>query len=83
MNANPFLLGLLCGLLGVASVSAQAELANYDETKVPVYTLPPLLICEDGTQVDSPQAWEQKWRPEILELFCSRLYGRTPDDRNK
>lgn len=81
MKANPFLLGLLCSLLGAASVSAQAELANYDEAKVPAYTLPPLLVCEDGTQVNSPQVWEQKRRPEILELFRSQLYGRTPNDR--
>ena len=30
---------------------------NYDESRMPVYTLPKLLRCEDGTPVADAAAW--------------------------
>ncbi|MFC3196982.1 alpha/beta hydrolase family protein [Parapedobacter deserti] len=59
---------------------AQQGDVNYDESKVPAYTLPALLVTESGQQVTTAQQWEQQRRPEILELFTSQMYGRTPDD---
>lgn len=52
---------------------------NYDESKVPDYVLPDVLTCNDGEKVTSLQQWEEKRRPEILELFATQMYGRTPD----
>ena len=52
--------------------------ANYDESKVPAYTLPDPLLCEDGTKVADAETWRTKRRPEILRLFESEVYGRTP-----
>ena len=46
-----------------------AKLANYDESKVPQYTLPSVLMCHDGEMVQTKEQWEQKRRPEILNLF--------------
>ena len=37
-------------LFGSAAL-AQAPATNYDEAKVPAYTLPPLLVMNDGTPV--------------------------------
>lgn len=51
---------------------------NYDESKVPDYTLPQLLVCEDGTPVDSVADWERKRRGELLNLFETHVYGKTP-----
>ncbi len=51
--------------------------ANYDEDKVPDYTLPDPLIFEDGTKVENPALWERR-RAEILSLFESQVYGKMP-----
>jgi len=39
--------------------------ANYDEDKVPDYTLPDPLIFEDGTKVEDAAMWQQR-RAEIF-----------------
>lgn len=52
--------------------------ANYDESKVPVYTLPDVLKCADGTVVQNARDWRQKRRPELLKLFETEVYGRAP-----
>lgn len=69
---------LLC-LLPVGGATAQEEV-NYDESKVPAYVLPELLVCADGERVTTVQGWEQKRRPELLELFSAQMYGRTPQE---
>lgn len=51
---------------------------NYDESKVPDYTLPDPLVMQDGTKVTTPEMWRTKRRPEILELFRTHVYGRAP-----
>ena len=55
-----------------------AEEFNYDESKVPRYTLPDLLNCEDGTVVDSAEVWNAKRRPEILRMFEENVFGTLP-----
>lgn len=51
---------------------------NYDESKVPAYTLPELLKCQNGEMVTTAEEWEKQRRPELMELFASHVYGRTP-----
>lgn len=69
------------------SVCAQAEriqkrdynkYANYDESKVPAYTLPDALLCSDGTRVTTVEEWEQKRRPELFQLFETYMFGKAP-----
>lgn len=57
------------------------EAINYDESKVPQYTLPDVLTCNNGKKVTSAKRWEKKRRPELLETFVSQMYGRTPQDK--
>jgi hypothetical protein len=56
---------------------AQSE-ANYDEGKVPPYTLPDPLVALDGSAVTEADTWWQKRRPEIVALFEEHVYGRAP-----
>lgn len=51
---------------------------NYDESKVPEYTLPDPLLLSDGTRVTDAHTWFSRRRPEILRLFEQHVYGRTP-----
>ena len=65
-------------LLGVDRVAAQADKANYDESKVPHYRLPEPLVCNDGRRVTSVGEWESRRAREILPLFRSQMYGYVP-----
>jgi hypothetical protein len=51
---------------------------NYDEAKVPQYTLPDPLVLADGGKVADAKTWQTKRRVEILELFRTYVYGRSP-----
>src|SRR5690606_30542749 len=68
--------------LSLASTAgwAQRKDVNYDESKVQAYTLPALLTTEGGQQVTTISQWERQRRPELLDLFSSQMYGRTPTD---
>jgi oligosaccharide reducing-end xylanase len=57
--------------------------AQYDESKVPQYTLPDPLVMLDGEKVADTNTWKQKRRPEILRLFATNVYGRTMVGRPK
>jgi hypothetical protein len=61
--------------------AAPAFVANYDESKVPAYTLPDPLVLNNGTPVRDADTWRTKRRPELLELFAREVYGRTPAGR--
>lgn len=52
--------------------------ANYDEAKVPKYTLPDPLVMQDGRRVTTADQWRGERRRELLELFQTHVYGRMP-----
>lgn len=66
------------------STSELAELeqviakVNYDESKVPVYTLPDVLTLTNGRKVTTKKEWVEKRRPELLRLFETQIYGKVP-----
>jgi hypothetical protein len=69
---------LVC-LVGLgADLIAQPAPPNYDESKVPSYTLPDPLVLNGGKEVRSAAKWRLKRRGEILELFRTNVYGRSP-----
>jgi len=71
-------------MLAFASIILSAYAAppkipiNYDESKVPAYTLPDPLVTLDGRRVTTPEMWFKVRRPEILELFRTHVYGHSP-----
>ncbi|MFA6447897.1 MAG: acetylxylan esterase [bacterium] len=63
---------------GCAAFAANTDAINYDESKVPAYTLPDALTTLNGQRVTDADAWVKIRRPEILELFRTHVYGRSP-----
>ena len=50
---------------------------NYDESKIPPYTLEDPLAFADGTKLTSPAQWPKR-RAEILDIFAREMYGQPP-----
>ena len=56
---------------------------NENESKVPQFTLPDVLTCNNGKKVKTIKDWETIRRLELLEIFSSLEYGRTPTEKLK
>jgi hypothetical protein len=69
-------LALFCILAGACY--AQPADTNYDEAKVPRYTLPDPLKMSTGQAVTDAKTWQEKRRPEILKLLEQQMFGRAP-----
>ncbi|MFV1968667.1 MAG: acetylxylan esterase [Pirellulaceae bacterium] len=70
--------GLLLWLILPRVVAGQPKGFNYDEAKVPDYTLPDPLTTAGGERITDTETWCASRRPEILEQFRSQVYGRSP-----
>jgi len=68
----------LAGLLLALQMQAQSQDTNYDESKVPKYTLPDPLVLASGDRVTDAETWRTKRRPEVFALFEAEVYGRSP-----
>lgn len=75
-----FLMPLLVGCMSLSTVAAEKFVANYDESKVPRYTLPDPLRMEGGGKVESAEMWTKSRRPELLKLFEEHVYGKSTLD---
>jgi hypothetical protein len=73
-------LTLILLTLFLNSMSAQPAGFNYDESKIPDYSLPDPLINLDGVRIADSAEWTGQRRGEILELFQKHVYGRRPAD---
>lgn len=69
---------ITAGLPAILPVIAQRPDVNYDEAKVPAYTLPDPLTMESGARVTDASTWKARRRPEILKAFETLMYGRSP-----
>lgn len=67
---------LLLALLQYFSFGQQF-VANYDETRMPAYTLPDPLVFSDGTAVGSVKDWGKR-RAEIYRDFENQMFGAVP-----
>jgi (4-O-methyl)-D-glucuronate---lignin esterase len=66
-NGNPLRLAFKTG-----------HVSNYDESKIPTYTLPDPLMQANGKRVNSTKTWRSVRRPELLKLYETEIYGRVP-----
>ena len=77
-----FCVGLFSIALALPVRTAPAQekrlVPNYDEAKVPAYTLPDPLRLASGEPVRDARMWRERRRPELLRLFEEHLYGRAP-----
>jgi hypothetical protein len=56
---------------------------NYNEAEIRPYTLPEVLVLENGEAVNSLKLWEKHRRPEIVQLFKDEVYGKLPKKKLK
>jgi hypothetical protein len=56
---------------------------NFDEAKIPEFSLPDPLLCMDGEYVKNESDWFSKRRPEIFRLFTRQMYGKMPGKPEK
>jgi hypothetical protein len=71
-------IALSVALLPAAALSQAPPDTNEDESKVPPYTLPDPLVLASGKKVADAKTWTSERRPELLRLFETHVYGRTP-----
>ncbi len=72
---------ICCALMVIFSteIIAQKNEPNYDESKIPAYTLPELLTAKDGKTISSSKQWDKTRRNEILMDFQRFVYGKIPE----
>ena len=70
---------LFCWCVTSALQAADPIPINQDESKVPAYTLPDPLLTASGRKIRTATEWSRIRRPEVLELFRTQVYGRTPE----
>lgn len=82
-RATTATVGAITTLLAFVAVAQVAKPVrpgfNFEEDKIPPYTLPDPLVMFDGTPVTSLAEWREHRRPEILRRFETDVYGRRPD----
>jgi hypothetical protein len=77
MNKSVFLIISVLMSISIIPVTAQEFVANYDEAKVPAYTLPDPLVFKNGTKVKNKKDWDKR-RAEIFKIFENEIYGINP-----
>ncbi len=58
-------------------VAQKKFVANYDEAKIPQFTLPDPLLFDDGSAVVGASDWDKR-RDEIVTMFADQVYGKAP-----
>lgn len=70
-------------LISLLFIYLHVQGQQYDEAKVPAYTLPDALKTIDGKTINTVADWEKERRPEILTLFENNIYGQMPKKFDK
>ncbi len=80
MNKIFTVIFLVCATISATSQNYEGKYQNpnYDESKVPDYTLPHVLTTFDGKEIETIKDWETIRRPEIVDFFEQNMYGEIP-----
>ncbi len=70
------LLALTAFFLFLNRHSAKAQ--NYDESLTGNLPIPEILISNENGKIKNKKQWEQQRRPEIMAMFETQVYGKTP-----
>ena len=62
----------------IRQATKTGHISNYDEAKVPAYTLPEPLVFANGSPVRTASDWTARRRAEVLRLYESNVFGRIP-----
>ncbi|NJN25846.1 MAG: acetylxylan esterase [Cyclobacteriaceae bacterium] len=79
-NLKTYFIAVCCLLLSIAAF-AQEFVPNYEESKIPAYALPEILVSKEGQSITSVDQWETIRRPEIVTDFETYVYGRIPKEK--
>ena len=60
----------------IVEEKSQGRDFNYQEEKVPEYTLPDLLISVNGTKIENKEQWHAFRRGEIYDILEKNLFGK-------
>ena len=60
------------------STAQQPDVLLYDEAKVPKFTLPEVLALRSGERVRDAKSWNTRRRPEILAVYQTEVFGKSP-----
>src|SRR5258707_13969699 len=66
-NGNPRRLAIKTG-----------HISNYDEAKIPPYTLPDPLVLANGKPVKDADTWRRQARTEIMRAYEAEIFGKVP-----
>ena len=73
-----WILGLVLGTMVLARQAKEGDKdVNYDESKIPAYDLPELLVTVEGKRITTAEEWREVRRPQIMSLFSNLIYGRS------
>lgn len=78
LSTNKAVIHTLLGGMIAFNALAQKIPVNYDESKMPPYTLPDPLVLPNGKPIKSKEVWEKTGRPAVLKLFAENVYGVNP-----
>ena len=70
-------------LAGCLRLTAQPADVLYDEAKVPKFTLPDVLALRSGERMRDAKSWSSRRRPEILALYETEVFGKSPANAAK
>jgi hypothetical protein len=78
MQLTKSLAGSLLLAATLSTFAQRPNTTNYDEAKVGNHPLPDPLTFADGSKVADAKAWQTKRRAEVVRLFETHVYGRSP-----